>query len=285
MRKEMLKICWTEIEAMDKEKTVVFIGIAPIEEHGRHLPLGVDIFETEHWMDDAMKQMEADFDDYTMIKMPMVPFGHANMKGIPGNIHLSQDMIYQITHAILNNLVSWGIKHMVVVSGHADPMHCIAIEQACDDVNKKAGIVAFAPMGAIFSDKVSGINKNASGKIENYINQFPNDYHAGWIETSCMMDIRPQLVNESYISQPDIIVSDKEMINPKCIMEKTKGFGHLGYPKHATRELGICLNQDTSEKICFCVSRFIKRKGYEPFVHHELYRIPFLRVKRSARRV
>ena len=36
-----------ELKAFDKEKTVFFVPISPLEQHGPHLPVGVDMFNAE----------------------------------------------------------------------------------------------------------------------------------------------------------------------------------------------------------------------------------------------
>lgn len=279
MRLNIMEINWLEVKQCNKEKTIVFIGFAPIEEHGRHLPLGVDVYETQYWMDNSLSKLEVEFGEHTFLTMPVITFGHANMKGLPGNIHLSQQLLYELVLATVNNIIEWGIKHIVIISGHADPKHTIAIEQVCEKVNNENGIVAFAPMGAIFSGEVAIAEENQDPDMKQKMMAFPNDFHAGWIETSNMLEIRKDLVKHDFIKQPDIVVSDKEMINPEVVMKKTAGYGHLGYPKEASSALGKTLNNSVIEKISYCTSCFIKRQNFQQYEHHKLYGIASLHVK------
>ena len=46
---DILKLTWQELDALPKDKTVLFLTFAPIEEHSHHMPLGVDIFLGEAW--------------------------------------------------------------------------------------------------------------------------------------------------------------------------------------------------------------------------------------------
>lgn len=112
------------------------------------------------------------------------------------------------------------------------------------------------------------------------LRDYPNDFHAGWIETSFMLAIKNQLVKPNYKEQPDIEIKDTEMIFPNIVMEKTKGYGHLGYPKEASSELGKALNEYMIEKIKKCAQAFIYRKHYQQYEHHELYNLPSMRVKK-----
>ncbi len=114
-------------------------------------------------------------------------------------------------------------------------------------MNKKYGDIAFAPMGAIFSGKV------------------------------------PDQIENTLEPMQDICVKDTEMIFPKKVMKKTAGYGHLGYPRAASKTSGDRLNADMAEKMQYCSAAFIRRQEYEIYKHHELYKIPFLRVRRWGR--
>lgn len=277
MIQNIMEIRWNDLQKMDINKTVLFIGVAPIEEHGRHLPLGVDVYETQFWMDNAMKKLENEFKEYTFITMPVIPYGHAVMKGFPGNMHLSQKMFYDLILATLRNVIEWGVKNVILLSGHADPRHTIAIEQACERIKEESGVIVFAPMGAIFSGKVS-LKIDNDICVEKLMKQFPDDFHAGWIETSNMLEIRPELVHGNYKNQPDIKISGRDMMKPQVVSAATKDYGHLGYPKEASIEMGKKLNESTIQMIVQCAAAYLRRTDYETCEHHQLYDMPSLRV-------
>ncbi len=278
MIQNVMEIRWNDLQEMDKNKTVLFIGAAPIEEHGRHLPLGVDVYETQFWIENTIKKLENEFSEYTFITLPVIPYGHAVMNGFPGNIHLSQKLFYDLILATIRNVVEWGIKNVIVISGHADPRHTIAIEQACERIKNESGVIAFSPMGAVFSGKVSMKTEDAIG-MEKHMKQFSDDFHAGWIETSNMLVIRPDLVHENYRDQPDIKINGRDMIVPQVVSAATKDYGHLGYPKEASKEMGEKLNELTIQMLVQCATAYLKRTDYERYEHHQLYNIPSLRVK------
>ena len=281
MIQNVMEISWNDLQEMDMNKTVLFIGAAPIEEHGRHLPLGVDVYETQFWMDNTIKKLEDEFSEYIFITLPVIPYGHAVMKGFPGNMHLSQKMFYDLILATLRNVVEWGVKNVIVLSGHADPKHTIAIEQACERIKDESGVAVFAPMGAVFSGKVSLKTEDAIC-VDKQMKQFPDDFHAGWIETSNMLEIRSDLVHNNYKNQPDIMINGRDMIIPQLVSATTKDYGHLGYPKEATKEIGKKLNESTIQMIMQCVAAYLRRTDYEIYEHHQLYNIPSLRVKEES---
>ncbi|MFA9464020.1 MAG: creatininase family protein [Velocimicrobium sp.] len=278
MIQNVMEIRWNDLQEMDMNKTVLFMGVAPIEEHGRHLPLGVDVYETQFWMDNTIKKLENEFREHTFITLPIIPYGHAVMKGFPGNIHLSQKLFYDLILATLRNVVEWGGKNIIVISGHADPRHTIAIEQACERIKNESGVIVFAPMGAVFSGKVS-LEIDDDICVENQMKQFSDDFHAGWIETSNMLEIRPDLVHDNYKEQLDIKMNGRDMINPQVVSAATKDYGHLGYPSKASKEIGKTLNESTIQRIMHCAAAYLRRTDYDIYEHHQLYNIPSLRVK------
>ena len=90
MSLNLLEISWNNLQKIDKERAALIIGIAPIEEHGAHLPLGVDIYETNHWIEKSIEKLERFFKEFTFIKMPIIPFGYASFESFVGNMYLPQ---------------------------------------------------------------------------------------------------------------------------------------------------------------------------------------------------
>ncbi len=281
MSRNVMEITWEELEKMDKKKTVMFITLAPIEQHGRHLPLGVDVYESKYWEQETLKLLENKYTDYEFLVMPPVTFGYGSMSGFPGNLYLKQTTIKAVAYEIIENIVNWGINNIVIISGHADPKHLIAIEEACEEINTKYGVCAFSPMGAIFSSKEKGLSINNHPKIKEIYNKFSNDFHAGWIETSNMLDIENSLVKSNYLKQPDVDINPQDMIYPEKISRKIEKFGHIGYPKIAKAELGKLLNEEMVQILFEAVNAFIKRDNYQLYEHHFLYNNPYLRTNKN----
>ena len=49
------EISWKKIDALDRDKTIFFLPIAPMEEHGPHLPVGTDYITIRDATYDAVK--------------------------------------------------------------------------------------------------------------------------------------------------------------------------------------------------------------------------------------
>lgn len=269
--RSILEVTWEDIDVMDKKSTIIFLPIAPIEEHGKHLPLGVDIFLTEKWQYDTIKMIEIEYDVECAI-FPCLPIGYANLGGFNGNFHVDTKTLFRLIYRSLKNIAEWGFQNIVILSGHAEPLHLITIEKACKKVNKKFGKIAFAPMGAIFSTQDKKDDSLCTSSIvDDLLQKHPNDFHAGWIETSAMLDINAALVKDSYMNMPDILVAPTDMMNSAYIAKTTQRYGHLGVPRLSSKEVGMFLNMDMARNLCFMVGSFYRRRQYEKYEHHFLY--------------
>jgi creatinine amidohydrolase len=273
----ILTLTWKELEELPKEKTILFLTFAPIEEHSHHLPLGVDIILGENWRDRTIKLLFDSNNDYCILTISPIPFAQGSINGFPGNIHLKQKTIYHVAYGILKDIADWGIKNIIIIASHGEPKHLIAIEEACDRINKKYGICSISPMGAFFSYNELGIDLNFPKEMQEILNKYPNDFHAGWIETSSILDINESYVKSNYIDLPDIKVEEKDMIFQKKINKKIAGYGHIGFPRLANKEIGKLINDNVVEYLFKAMKAFVSRGDYKIYMHHSLYKIPFLR--------
>lgn len=154
----------------------VILPLGATEAHGPHLPLGTDTFQPEHIAEEVAKIAD------NVLIAPVMPYGqHSSTKNMAGTIGISFDTLRAFVTDVLNSLADGGVKRMVVISGHAGTSHICAIMEACRAVVMKRDVrIAF------FSDY-----DIASKKIE-----IGNDGHGGMVETSRIMDIRPDLVRD-----------------------------------------------------------------------------------------
>lgn len=269
--KDITDMTWVEIHELDKKKTVLFQTIAPVEEHSHHLPLGTDVFEGEHWRKNAIALLSERLPDFTFLSMPPLPVACAGATGFYGNIYYKPQTVKLIVKELLENVVSWGIKHIILIASHADPIHLIAVERACNEINTVHGVCAISPMGAIFSADELGINSEVPQSVLEMEQRYPNDFHAGWIETSNMLDIAPELVKNCYHSLPDTEISEHEMMSAACVISKMSQYGHLGFPRLANRSLGNKLNQSAAVNLARATLAFVERENYQQYCHHFLY--------------
>jgi len=266
--KDLSLMTWKEIKEVDKDRSIVFAVMAPIEEHGWHLPLATDMVEGEFWSRNAAETLERAI-DVDCYYLPTFPIAAASVNEFYGSFHFSMRTTYEVAYGILDSLCCMGFEHVIMIASHADPQHQIAVEKAVRKINRKYGISAFAPMGQIFM----GVGVNPSEKLETFEKEYPNDFHAGWIETSSLLAMDEGYARDGYQDLPDSKISDKDMISQKKQLKAMGKYGYLGCPRVASKELGKELNDNCIDSIVDAVTKFYRRDGYQKYSDYFLYKI------------
>ena len=266
--RDLSMMTWKEIKEIDKGKSIVFAVMAPIEEHGWHLPISTDLLEGEYWSRNAAKIVERKLNTECCY-LPTFPIAAASVNEFYGSVHFSMKTTYEVAYGIMESLCCMGFRHVILIASHADPDHQIAVEKAVRKINRKYGISALAPMGQIFM----GEGVKSSKELESFETEHADDFHAGWIETSSLLAMDESYVREGYRTLPDSKISDRDMISKKKQLKAMGKYGYLGCPRLASKELGDELNRNCSESIADAVTRFYKRDGYQKYTDYFLYKI------------
>ena len=69
------ELTWKQIESLDKNKTIFFLPISPLEEHGPHLPVGTDLLTVIDATTEAIKILNKEKPELTFVLLPAVPIG------------------------------------------------------------------------------------------------------------------------------------------------------------------------------------------------------------------
>ena len=261
-------LTWKEIREINKEKSIVFVVMAPIEEHGWHLPLATDLIEGEYWSKEAMKIIE-DTSDATCFYLPSFPIASASVNEFYGSIHFTMRTTYEVAYGLIESLRCMGFINIMIIASHADPQHLIAVEKAVRKINRKHGVCALAPMGQTFMGE--GVKMPDDLKV--FEKDHSDDYHAGWVETSSLLAMDKDYVREGYKDLPDSVITDRDMISRKKQLSAMGKYGYLGSPRLASEELGKQLNDNCIRSIADAALKFYNRDGYERYEHYSLYKI------------
>jgi len=265
---ELKELSWPRIGALDPNRTAFFIVVAPLEEHGRHLPVGTDITLVEWWQREAPRRLATEFPDFSFVMCPTLPVGSSCVPGFPGNFEVSQRTLRALIQEVLADIASWGFRHIIVLAGHMAPRHLIAAEEACERVNRRFGEVAISPVGAFVRDMLRQRREGGfGGRIRAVAAAISDDVHAGWMETSMMLDLRPDLVDDSYRDLPPTHLTTQDMMSPARTERKIAGLGHIGAPAAATPQLGREANERSVEWMVQAAGHFLRREGHERYRH------------------
>jgi len=265
---------WTVFPGFQKSRNLLIVPIAPVEEHGPHLPLGTDLLFTEHWARELAERLSLRFPDLAIAIYPSVPIAYGCIplsSGLRGCFHVSSSTLRAVVRELLIDAAQSGIESTVVLSAHADPRHQLALEYACEDANASSSMVALSPSGALFSAGELGLAISIGAETRPLLEKAPDDFHAGWIETSMMLELDPTLVDDGYENLASVHISARDMADPGIVAERTKGQGWLGSPALASRAAGRELLSNAADFLERAASALIERSGWERYAHHFLY--------------
>jgi len=169
---------WPEIEERLKIVDTAILPCGAIEQHGPHLPLDVDYFDSYY----LAKKIAEKCGEPKPFVLPPLPFGvsyhHSEFKG---TICVSNNSLSALVYDIGISLSQNGIKKIVILNGHGD--NAPTLKYAAQMINRDAKIFVCVETG-----ETSDID------IYNLIDTH-NDIHAGEVETSTTLAVRPELVD------------------------------------------------------------------------------------------
>jgi creatinine amidohydrolase len=215
--------------------TVVIFPVGAVEEHGKHLPLCTDSIQAEYVAVEVAKKTGC-------LVVPALRYGICNAgRNFPGTLTIEFDSLYKITKDILSELARNRFNRIIVLSGHAGSSHMTALKLAAQMVvqqnaesnqGKKTRIMVLSDY--FFADEL---------KEKLKIN--PKDGHAGDIETSRVMAIKPDLVKAKGESSFPEMPRFEVVANP----ERYFPSGVMGDPTHASKPKGQAINEYVIEQI------------------------------------
>jgi len=162
---------------------VALLPVGAIEQHGPHLPLDVDAYDAERL---AREVAEACSHPRPLV-LPLIAYGVSyHHDDFAGTISIGPDILSQLVYQVGMAVSRQGIDKLVIVNGHGgnDP----ALHFAAQMINRDAGIFTCVDTGETSDIDIDGMAVT------------PNDVHAGEIETSTTLALRPEVVRKDLIS-------------------------------------------------------------------------------------
>lgn len=189
----MAEMTWPEFAERLQDAPVVFLPTGMTEQHGPHLPLGVD-----HLLPTAIAAMIAR--DVGGIVAPAVNYGYKSMPrsgggpGFPGNIGLDGCTLSAVVRDVLRELARHGVRRICVIDGHYENLWFL--NEGIDLAMREIGHTGLQVMCLQHWEFLTG---------ETLDRVFPDGYpgieleHAAVLETSLMMHFHPELVRADRI--------------------------------------------------------------------------------------
>ena len=232
------RLSYPQIDSLDRLKTVFLIPVSPLEEHGPHLPVGVDALNANYFAQRSAEIITDRHPEFDAVIFPLIPLGTQVYKHI-GSFYVKPSTLYDIIFNTGKGAALYGFKYIFVFSAHGTPKQIVTIEAACKKISKKYNINMYNMTGAIAERFLRG---DMTGDIINVLGRtltdkerqlLKYDFHAGWWETSMMLKLHPELVDSSYKNLKPFL---KDFLLKKLLTPDVKPQGYFGSPSHADKE-------------------------------------------------
>jgi creatinine amidohydrolase len=276
--RKLEELKFTELESLDRGKTLFTITVSPLEEHGPHLPLGVDMFNAEYFADELSDRFLKKYPEWNVIRIPTIAAGSFAFDA-PGTIKVRPKIVRELLVDSLSSLAKYDFKYFLISNAHGGPTHIVALEEAAIIVSKRFGAKVFSFTGHIAWEFLRGKYWDAICKrlsmTEEETEALKDDAHAGQWETSMMLKLHPDLVDPEYRKLNPFVVRTIEKLQPNYPLKKENGLGYVGHPSKANKELADVSSDFLLEHVFEIVERQIfSEKLPEPSM---FYRVPFFR--------
>lgn len=126
---ELSKLNAHQFELLPKSKTVFFFPVGPLEDHGPHLPLGLDLAEAELLCHLSAQRLESEMPGWVGVVLPQIPLGvESNTTRIALTVrsYILRDFLIDSCQSLIEE----GFLHFACFSGHLGPKQLTAIEDA-----------------------------------------------------------------------------------------------------------------------------------------------------------
>lgn len=282
MIRRMEELTWIELDQLPRERVMVFITLSPLEQHGPHLPLGMDLYGAEYLTRRFADAFLEKHPEWTLLLTPPLALG-SNAFDFPGGLFTRQRVVRDLLVDYGASLARHGFKNIVVVSVHGGTGHLVAMEEAAEIVSRRFKARMISPSGAIAAKFFTGEYLDDLDEIlptpltPEDREHLQMDWHAGWWETSLMLLCRPDLVKDDYTQLDPVLVEDFRKINDNLCRNVGGGAGYLGNPARATREFAEALVAFFVKDGVGILERMVGGEDVSAEARSPLYDIPFMR--------
>lgn len=229
-----------QIAALDRDKTIVIIPGGILEEHGPYLPSLSDGYVNI----DESRQLAGELSerDWTVVMFPLIPLGAGSANGIgyresyPGTYAIRAETLRAIFMDIAMELGEQGFRYVFIIHMHGAPQHNVALDQASQ----------------FFRDEYRAQMHNLSGYTasafsapellsQEALDEEGFSVHAGVMETSIVMHVRPDLVAHDVTEAEPI--TGQNFADLIRIAREPNWTGYFGSPRWANAAVGKAISE------------------------------------------
>ncbi len=170
-----------EVSALDRERIVAVLPLAAVEQHGPHLPLGVDLCIGEGLIAATLQRLP---DEFGVLVLPMQAVGYSGEHtDFPGTLTVSPETLIRQCVELGAAVARAGVRRLVLFNSHGGNTDVMKI--VIRELRRRHRMLAVA---ATWFKLV---------RLDDLFveNELVHGIHGGAVETSVMLHIRPDLVD------------------------------------------------------------------------------------------
>ncbi|MFC7165188.1 creatininase family protein [Halospeciosus flavus] len=229
----LAELTWREVEAALEETRTLLLPVGSVEQHGHHLPLGVDV-----QMPEAVAERVAARTDCLLA--PAIPYGvspHHTFK--PGTFTVESETFQHYVRDVCASAGEWGVENVLLLNGHylaQDPELDVVVRTLRTEHDLRAFHV---PLSDVWAETAE---EGRTGEPA---------FHAAEFETSVLLALRPDLVSMDEAVPVEVPDESLPLTDYDAYGENRVGWalsaddmadlthaGNLGDPRGATAEFG-----------------------------------------------
>jgi creatinine amidohydrolase len=215
-----------EFGKLDAGRVIAVLPVGAIEQHGPHLPLATDACIGQGIAERALALLPQDL---PMTLLPMLPVGKSGEHlAFPGTLTLSAETLIRLWTEIGDSIARAGVKKLVLLNSHGGQVSIMDV--VARDLRIRHGMLVMA-----WSWFAGGI---PDGLFHTDEQRF--GIHAGGIETSMMLHLRPNLVHMDKAQNFRPLMADLEKEGYRRL--SPIGSGRMGWMAQDLHPSGACGN-------------------------------------------
>jgi len=223
-KRDWLEMTWQDFAGADTARWIAVLPVAAVEQHGPHLPLGVDSFIAEAYLECVYALLPAEL---PVTFLPLQRIGQSDEHlSFPGTLTLSSATVVKAWSEIAESLNRAGLRKLVIVTSHGGNLQ--AVELIAREVRARLGMLVVACAWHRF-----GYPQALFTAEERH-----RGIHGGAIETSLMLAARPDAVRmeRAQIAVPASVDMEREF---KWLHTyRPAGFGWMTQDLHPSGAVG-----------------------------------------------
>ncbi len=278
----LAELSFRQLDALDRDRTVVIFAVSPLEEHGHHLPVGTDLFEAEFFSEELAKRILEAEPGWTVLVGASLPIG-ASAFDQAGTLLVRARTVRNATLDYGAALARHGFRYILISNAHGGPRHVVALEEAAAAVSSAYGVRMLSLSGPVLWKLLRG---KFTERLEPLLGRpltaaereaLRGDAHAGLWETSLLLRARPELVDSAYLRLPPMRFSLLDALRKNYPLRLGNQMGYIGAPAAASAEFGEAARRLLVD-VVWEVMRPVFDASDESWQQASfLYKIPFLR--------